>query len=376
MSDAKYMDEHEADEAGHLLVDLLYGEVDDDDREQVVARVGEAELAGYGRLRAMMRELPEEEPPAALTAKLLHAAAMHAPQASAAQTGEARGVWAWLTSVFQPMLLHPGLAAAASLVLVVGVAGALYMTGRFEVAEPQHAVAPPSQVAEQAPSPELAEPAEPQRPASEPADSTMAPAEDRDSVAEAAAAPAPPGGMAKREEQREPARERKADKAVGSSASRSAGYAQKAKDTGAFADLMGEGAGRGSKGGSGSSSGIALDNSPTGPSGSVSSTMKKASKPMAPAPVATDTASDDGLAQADEAEAPAQQPRASAPARQTATESSGSRIRSLHDEARDAAKQGDCETVQQIGSSVRNLDAVYYRDVFRKDAQLARCLGS
>ncbi|GAB4563426.1 MAG: hypothetical protein Tsb0020_12580 [Haliangiales bacterium] len=126
----------------HLLIDLLYGELEGDDLARAERRVREddalsGELEALSELRALMSELPEEEPATAITNQLLHAANSEAAALKSAQSGGLlAGIWAWLQQLSESLARHPGLAAAASLVLVGGVAGALYLGGRAELAAP------------------------------------------------------------------------------------------------------------------------------------------------------------------------------------------------------------------------------------------------
>jgi hypothetical protein len=136
----------EADAADLLLVDLLYGELDGQERERAERRVREddalaGELEALSRIRSILRELPDEEPPEALSTKLLHAAAAEVAgnRATVApgSIGEERpSVWDRLRRLFMPLVMHPGLAAAASVILIGGVAGMLYMSNNLKPASP------------------------------------------------------------------------------------------------------------------------------------------------------------------------------------------------------------------------------------------------
>lgn len=117
-----------------LLVEALYGEVPDSE----VSRT--EELEGLRGLRSMFADLPEEEPPSAISAKLMSAAA----EAVKARAPDKPGLWARLLALFQPIAAHPALAAAASLVLVVTIGGVMVMTGRSRVAEPDTKSATPA----------------------------------------------------------------------------------------------------------------------------------------------------------------------------------------------------------------------------------------
>ncbi|ACY19345.1 hypothetical protein [Haliangium ochraceum] len=125
-----------------LLVDLLYGELDDAARERAEARLREdeglaEEYAGLSSVRALMRDLPDEEPPDALTAKILHAAASQhasAPVRAATREGadeESPSLWARIQQLFMPLVMNPGLAAAASVALIAGATGLLYVSGNL-----------------------------------------------------------------------------------------------------------------------------------------------------------------------------------------------------------------------------------------------------
>ncbi len=135
-----------------LLIDALYGELDGDERGRLEAHLvthprDRADLEDMRATRAMLRDanvassLGLAEPPSAISAKLLQEAARRAPVPRAAD----QGFLAWFTSMFRPMLMHPGLSAAAALVVVGGAAGVMYANGRFRTAQPaapEHVSAP------------------------------------------------------------------------------------------------------------------------------------------------------------------------------------------------------------------------------------------
>jgi hypothetical protein len=138
--------ESAADADELMLVDLLYGDLDAGARQRTEQRVREddalaGELEALTRIRSIMRELPDEEPPEVISTKLLHAAAA-AAGSRAAVDEEQPSLWARLRRLFMPLMMHPGLAAAASLVLVGGVAGALYLSGDLKMAAVSHERAP------------------------------------------------------------------------------------------------------------------------------------------------------------------------------------------------------------------------------------------
>jgi hypothetical protein len=114
-----------------LMMEYLYRELDASAAAQFRSHVDgctrcSTELAGLERTRQAIRSLPEADPPPSVTALLLHEAAK---RSSRDEGAEKKGVWAWLMGVFQPIGAHPALAAAASLILVAGVAGYLSMKG-------------------------------------------------------------------------------------------------------------------------------------------------------------------------------------------------------------------------------------------------------
>lgn len=108
-----------------LLVEALYGETPE-------SEASSADLESYRDLRAMFADLPDEDPPSAISAKLMSAAA----EAVKARTPEKAGWWSRFVALFGPIGSHPALAAAASLVLVVTIGSVMMMTNRAKVAEP------------------------------------------------------------------------------------------------------------------------------------------------------------------------------------------------------------------------------------------------
>jgi len=125
-----------------LMMDWLYEELDESTTatfDQHVAGCAhcEGELASLQRTRSALKGLPEVEPPLALSNILLHEAAKSAPVSTAkGPLDERDGLFTRFVAWFGPVLRHPGLAAAACLVLVAGVAGSLYMQGKGGYAGP------------------------------------------------------------------------------------------------------------------------------------------------------------------------------------------------------------------------------------------------
>ncbi len=130
-----------------LLIDRLYGELDETAAARFDTHVGDcggcqSELDALSATREVFRDLPELEPPSSLSAILLHEAAKQAPARAVAAVTPADaspGLIARITSWLTPIMQHPAMAAAAMLVLVVGVAGTMYLRGDSKVAQPEYA---------------------------------------------------------------------------------------------------------------------------------------------------------------------------------------------------------------------------------------------
>jgi hypothetical protein len=116
-----------------LLMDWLYEPAEEQERAEQEVSAHQGELDSFRRVREAFRELPEEEPPPALTAILMHEAAKRAParpaRAATVEHDEERGFFAWLGRIFGTMMAHPAATAAATLLIVAGVAGSLYVRG-------------------------------------------------------------------------------------------------------------------------------------------------------------------------------------------------------------------------------------------------------
>jgi hypothetical protein len=116
------------------MVDFLYQELEGPELEAWTAHVGGcarcgAEVQSLQRTRQALRSLPEAEPSPAVTTRLLHEAGKRAARA------QGGGFLDWLHRLVGPVIAHPAWAAAASLLIVVGVAGFLSMRGKVS----QHA---------------------------------------------------------------------------------------------------------------------------------------------------------------------------------------------------------------------------------------------
>lgn len=114
-----------------LMMDWLYQELDESSSARIAEHVQgcarcAAEATALQRTREVFRELSPVEPPVAVSAILLHEAAKRAPAAAPARDA-GDGFWARVRSWFRPIAMHPAAAAIATLVLVAGVAGTLYV---------------------------------------------------------------------------------------------------------------------------------------------------------------------------------------------------------------------------------------------------------
>lgn len=445
MSHEKDIDEQMSGERELLLLDLLYGDraegeeshlgdageaAEDSSGERADERAGQPELDGdlqsdleaFTNLRALFRELPDEEPSPAITTKLLHAAALHAPKpASAADDGKKPGFFGWLAGLFQPIITHPGLAAAASLILIVAVTGTVYMSGKNQFAEPELA---PSAVAP-APVTISAE--------STPEASTRAPtgaaADERDPNENNAALEFSNGSVPKADSKRdaeesapEPEKGRLDQDALNKSNAKrtrsiSAGKksARRSKKARSARPYEGKPIGRGD-----SMSGNLLGDDSVGER--ISTTDKagapapepKPTPPRAPLSIAVDEPADEEASRQDKdsedatiavqsqapvsapasdsagpgrgiARSPAEKPaekqakakkkrKTKAPAKRAGSgDENYQRVRSLHNEAKAAAADQNCSTVREAGARIQRLDASYYRNTFRRDKTLAKC---
>lgn len=429
-----------ASDAELLLVELLYGELDGEERARAEARVREddalaGELEALSHIRALMRELPEEEPPDAVSAKILHAAAAHAPGQRAADADrEGSSLWDWLRRMFLPIAMHPGLAAAASVLLVGGVAGMLYLSGRMQIAKVQHEKAQVLSEAARGPAraapaaDEMATAGAPAGAASArpEADLTAAPAEaapedrevegaqqrsakdqvldrgalgaeeqrqelalDRDRVRRVAAeAEAARRDAVEQKRKRSARSERRTRSAPGRAKlaadsladdDRAAYRLPEAanKPTANIGGLSGgdTGVAGGAAGGAASGRGGPGASSGSRPAAEpppprAQAPAKKRAAPAPAAPVARQEAS------AEFAEPPPAADEEPAPARSGKGESPAASARALHDRARAAADRDDCKTVIALGRKIRDLDPRYHRERFNRDQRVRACLAA
>ena len=127
-----------------LMIDWLYDELDEVKSAEFAQHLDgcarcRMEVESLQQTRAAVRDWPEVDPPSALSAILLHEAAKHAPAkkraVAIASADDKPGLWAWLVGMMAPVVRHPAAAALATLVLVAGVAGSLYLR-EVKIAQP------------------------------------------------------------------------------------------------------------------------------------------------------------------------------------------------------------------------------------------------
>ncbi len=125
-----------------LMMDWLYDELDPSSSAKVAQHVDgcsrcSTEMAALRRTRAAFRGMSHLEPPAGISAILLHEAARRSPGGMVAE-GAARHspFWERVRAWLRPIGHHPGLAAMASLLLVAGVAGTLYVRRGWDIGAP------------------------------------------------------------------------------------------------------------------------------------------------------------------------------------------------------------------------------------------------
>jgi anti-sigma factor RsiW len=118
-----------------LLVDWLYDELEPAEAARFTRHIDGCDACwrtaeAMTRIRALMRELPEQPPPEAISSRILRQAAEQV-----AGTRK-RGLLSWLAGSLETVWAHPAAAALASMVLIAGVAGVLFTRGKLEMAAP------------------------------------------------------------------------------------------------------------------------------------------------------------------------------------------------------------------------------------------------
>ena len=136
----------------NLLLDLLYDEVEGDDKIQAQAHLSSCEgcqqkFAGMGGVRQVFQAMPEPQMPAlsyqALLAEANTAAKKYSQGLASPKKSESEGFWAKLSAGMR-VLLSPPVAVAAGVVLVLGVSLSL---------NTQHQAAPTMAATKQMPAP-------------------------------------------------------------------------------------------------------------------------------------------------------------------------------------------------------------------------------
>ena len=119
-----------------LLIGALYGELTPADEARLTAHLeshpaDRTALSDLTRTRAAVRDSRilafQAEPPAAVSALLLQEASRRAPRSEPSE--------GWFQRFVRAFAAHPAMAAAATVVLVLGVAGTLYQIGRASCRE-------------------------------------------------------------------------------------------------------------------------------------------------------------------------------------------------------------------------------------------------
>ncbi len=132
--DCKHVNDH--------LIDFLYQELEPEQLDQIEGHIKScdgcaSELAAFESTRSAMRELPELEPPPALSQVLMREAAR------AVTPVEEAGFWERLRAGMRMMVLHPAMTAAVVLVVVVGISFTVYQRGGPPSLEPRADDLPP-----------------------------------------------------------------------------------------------------------------------------------------------------------------------------------------------------------------------------------------
>src|SRR5215470_16383684 len=119
-----------------LLIGALYGELTPADEARLTAHLeshpaDRTALDDLTRTRAAVRDSGilafQREPPAAVSALLLQEASRRAPRPQDHEVS-------WLQRFVRSFAAHPAMAAAATVVLVIGVVGTLYLRGVHQFA--------------------------------------------------------------------------------------------------------------------------------------------------------------------------------------------------------------------------------------------------
>lgn len=366
------------------VLDALYGDDADDDVE---GGAGE-----WSSLRSMLSAAKagdfDEEPPPRIDALLMAAARQHAPKPRVPWWGR---IAAWM----RPMVAHPALAGAAALVIVGGAAGVMYQRGKVQMAYPRMEVAAPAPApvvpAEPPPAPEL--PVEKTPPVADPAGAVAVTLDDavgakaRESAPETK--PQTPGGP------RKPSVTHRATSDEGQKRAQTAALDLDDDAAGGDGLLAGElrkaemleareedeevtapvqiasGLGDPSPR-AGSAGGTAFGS--TGAGGAARSDGARVTNTVPPPPPPPPPTEDVVISE---------QARDSKVSGDRATTAAADRTRGpdnraqavqLFGQARIAARGKNCAATRVMSERVKKLDAVYHRDVFVRDPDIAKCL--
>ena len=338
--------------AGEDLVSLLYGELEPDEAARASAQVAgdptaSARLGEMRRVRDLFAAMEDEEPPSRLTAQLMAEAARSAPQTrrAAAPQPEA-GLWARFVSWLQPLVQRPALAAAASLVLVAGVAGVLYMKKGEELTST-------GPTAERAEPPATGSPA----PATPQAEPPVAPPV----TAANQAAAEDTTGLADGDQAAAPAEEADLESAPARASKPMAKRSKKAASAPA---------------------GKVYDNAPAKSSvksGTVYGLSEQEMVPRDEGRAGGEGGGGPGGGAQNKSEAPAPQaPPEPTPSMPTTDSKAPPRpsAQELHKRAIDAALDKRCAEVKMLAGQVRATDATYYARSFAGDKRLQGCMAS
>jgi hypothetical protein len=281
---------------------------------------GGEDPSGLHMVRSLVARVRAEqsgvEPPQAISARLLQAAEEHAPRRAAVPVEAPSGFWARIRAWMAPFAAHPGVMAAATLVVVAGAA--LYLQQGGRTAEPTRSQEPARVAERQEAAPELA-PQTPTPAAVTVPDQPVAPEPLADKKGEEKKVSRPTRKVAP------PAKPETVTTADD-------GETESAKRDQAPARVTVEGTVRGNVGGEDADSQQAAPPPPPPPPSAKTTTESRKPEKVAPA-----TAQD------------------------------------LMQQARAAAKKGDCKLVERLGVRVKSLDASYYAKTFSTDAAIKGC---
>ena len=351
------------------LLEALYGDASDDgSASEAIGQLSANEsvdLESLRSVRGMFADMADVDPPMEMTAGLLAAAAKAVAPAAVAQeaprSSSKESLWARILGWFQPLLAHPGLAAAASLALVATIGGVLYMNNRGDLAEPPLAdqraksasanATTDSTDAPAAKNPVLASPREegPAFVAGEDApDADDSTGEDSSAV-EATAL--------KRDLKR--AKTKNSERKSGGKRVRDAAKIRTNEAKSLEKDFAASEVGTASG---------------AGPSGTTSTGKGKKDAESPPLPTQAfepgENANDD---------APAQTPESpTAPSASTNSESTKktTELAALKRQAAAAAERGDCLRARSLGAKVQAIDRRYFTGVFKTDREIRNCYAT